>query len=223
MAVLAVGLTILVFLALLHLLILNKFHRATIAEEVIGQDIYKLAQKNEKVFNYVQEAINEFYPSNINDYLVSKYKLLKKVKMGSAQAQERLRNEDVYKLRSYIEKAMNLVKKKKLNQMELNGQLALYRQETPNDQMVKEVIERQESLQPKLEKTEEETNPREIENGGTSSENSKKTNSPPVNDELSNESEGVIVTESSMGNDEKLIPEGASKFNNNFKNGSSNY
>ena len=50
----------------------------------------------------MDEAINQYYPANIGDYLMSKYQLVMKYKDGSTAAADRLENEDVGRLLRYL-------------------------------------------------------------------------------------------------------------------------
>jgi len=59
-----------------------------------------------KLRNHIFQLINEYYPDNINDYLFSKYKLLMQVKVGNRQAEERLDQEDIVRLKAYIDKTI---------------------------------------------------------------------------------------------------------------------
>lgn len=51
----------------------------------------------------MDELINQYYPENIGDYLMSKYQLVMKYKAGSTGAADRLENEDVSRLLRYLE------------------------------------------------------------------------------------------------------------------------
>lgn len=70
---------------------------------------------NIKVQNHVQEVINQYYPSNVSDYLYSKYTLLRQVKLGNKMAKDRFEAEDVDRLNFYIEKMIKQQYKKELS------------------------------------------------------------------------------------------------------------
>lgn len=96
--------TILALLVLLPLfqLLLTKFLRISKADELIGQDLTNQVTDCELVRNHLDELINQYYPENIGDYLLSKYQLVMKYKDGSKAAADRLENEDVSRLLRYL-------------------------------------------------------------------------------------------------------------------------
>lgn len=65
--------------------------------EIAGTDTINYASgiKNPRVKNFIQDIINEFYPDNIQDFLINKQKLLFKVKDGSEIAQSQFEIEDL--------------------------------------------------------------------------------------------------------------------------------
>jgi hypothetical protein len=67
--------TILTLIVLLPLfwLLLAKFLRISKADELIGQDLANDVVHNEGLRNHLDELINQYYPENIGDYLMSKY------------------------------------------------------------------------------------------------------------------------------------------------------
>ena len=100
-ALAATILTIVVLLPLFRLLLV-RFLRITSADELIGQDIANGVHKREDLRNHLDELINQYYPANIGDYLMSKYQLVMKYKDGSTAAADRLENEDVGRLLRYL-------------------------------------------------------------------------------------------------------------------------
>lgn len=78
--------------------------RISQANELLGQDLCNQVELWEAIKNHVNEVINEYYPENIQDYLMSKHNLLKSVKEGSRTAAERLEHDDVGRLKAYVEK-----------------------------------------------------------------------------------------------------------------------
>lgn len=81
-----------------------KLIRIRQANELLGQDLCNQVELWESIKNHVNEVINEYYPENIQDYLMSKHNLLQKVAEGSKTATERLENDDARRLLGYIEK-----------------------------------------------------------------------------------------------------------------------
>lgn len=67
--------TILVLVVLLPLFqfLLVKFLRISKADELIGQDLANQVASTEVLRNHLDELINQYYPENIGDYLMSKY------------------------------------------------------------------------------------------------------------------------------------------------------
>lgn len=67
--------TILALVVLLPLFqfLLVKFLRISKADELIGQDLANQVTNCELLRNHLDELINQFYPENIGDYLMSKY------------------------------------------------------------------------------------------------------------------------------------------------------
>ena len=63
---------------------LDRFSRVSKVQELLGQDTFRLVRRDLKLRNHCQELINEYYPDNVSDYLLSKHKLLMKVKSGSS-------------------------------------------------------------------------------------------------------------------------------------------
>ena len=96
LALLTVTIIITILLFPVHYFLVSKFVRVSHAEELMGQEVYKrveLMGSTEAAVttqDHIQGLINEYYPDNVSDYLLSKYKLLMKVKTGNKQAQERL-------------------------------------------------------------------------------------------------------------------------------------
>ena len=60
----------------------------------------------------MDEIINQYYPENIGDYLLSKYQLVMKYKDGSKAAADRLEHEDVGRLLRYLEEEIQNQEKK---------------------------------------------------------------------------------------------------------------
>jgi len=65
--------------------------------EIAGYDTINYADNitNPRVKNFIQDMINEFYPDNIQDFLINKQNLLFKVRDGSEIAQSQFEIEDL--------------------------------------------------------------------------------------------------------------------------------
>ena len=82
--------------------------------EIAGTDTINYASgiKNPRVKNFIQDIINEFYPDNIQDFLINKQKLLFKVRDGSEIAQSQFEIEDLQKLLKHVNAEIEIAKKK---------------------------------------------------------------------------------------------------------------
>lgn len=95
--------------------------RISQANELLGQDLCNQVELWEAIKNHVNEVINEYYPENIQDYLMSKHNLLKSVKEGSRTAAERLEHDDVGRLKAYVEKEIARQEKREAERKRAGG------------------------------------------------------------------------------------------------------
>jgi hypothetical protein len=106
LGVLTVFIALGVFFYPFNIFFVNSFARVSKAQELMGQDLFLQIRQNLKLRNHVFQLINEYYPDNVADYLFAKYKLLQQVKLGNKQAEDRLEQEDIFRLKSYIDKSI---------------------------------------------------------------------------------------------------------------------
>ena len=98
-----------------------KLLRVRQANELLGQDLCNQVELWEGIKNHVNEVINEYYPENIQDYLLSKYKLLEAVKANSSTATRRLEQDDAKRLLAYVEKEIAIQEKREAYVKQVTG------------------------------------------------------------------------------------------------------